>query len=130
VQKDDLYSFLFFEHHNRILLSDLSAHTLQCLFDWGCACHNAFILYLASTSLGISILLCSSVVPSRGASRGSTWLSWQAPLYCRYSALKLIKYQMLSLQVSNAGGLEQATIYISLLTLHSTITKQQHLCLV
>ena len=38
---------------------------------------------------------------SRGASRGSVWLSWQAPLYCRYSALKPIKYQTLSLQVSN-----------------------------
>jgi len=36
----------------------------------------------------------------------------------------MIKYQTLSLQVSNAGGLEQATTYISLLTLHSTITKQ------
>jgi len=33
-----------------------------------------------------------------------------------YSALKLIiKYQTLSLQVSNAGGLERATAYISLL---------------
>jgi len=27
-------------------------------------CHNAFILYLALTSLGISVFLCSSVVPS------------------------------------------------------------------
>jgi len=34
------------------------------------------------------------------------------------------------LQVSIAGGLEQATAYISLLTLHSTITKQQRPCLV
>jgi len=43
-----------------------------------------------------------------------------------YSALKpMIKYQTLSLQMSNAGGLEQATAYISLITLHSTITKQQ-----
>jgi len=48
-----------------------------------------------------------------------------------YSALKsIIQYQTLSLQVSNAGGLEQATAYISLLTLHSTITKQQCPCLV
>jgi len=37
----------------------------------------------------------------------------------------MIKYQTLSLQVSNAGGLEQATAYIPLLTLRSTITKQQ-----
>jgi len=52
-------------------------------------------------------------------------------LQAGYSALKLmIKYQTLSLQVSNVGGLEQATTYISLLTLHSTITKQQRPCLV
>jgi len=43
-----------------------------------------------------------------------------------YSALKpMVKYQTLSLQVYNAGVLEQATAYISLLTLHSTIMKQQ-----
>ena len=53
---------------------------------------------------------------NRGASRWSVWLSWQTPLYCRCSALKLIKYQTLSLQISNAGGLEQATAYIYLLT--------------
>jgi len=42
------------------------------------------------------------------------------------SALKpMIKYETLSLQVSNAGNLEQATAYISLLTLHSAVTKQQ-----
>ena len=29
-----------------------------------CARHNAFVLYLALTSLGISVPLCSSVVPS------------------------------------------------------------------
>jgi len=27
----------------------LSARTLQCLFVWGCACHNAFVLYLGLT---------------------------------------------------------------------------------
>jgi len=44
-----------------------------------------------------------------------------------YSALKLmIKYQTLSLQVFNVGGLEQATASISFISLHSTITKQQH----
>jgi len=48
-----------------------------------------------------------------------------------YSALKpMIKYQMLSLQVSNAVGLEQAKACISILTLHSTIKKQQRPCLV
>jgi len=44
------------------------------------------------------------------------------PQVC-YTALKpMIKHQTLSLQVSNAGGFEQATAYISLLTLHSTST--------
>jgi len=33
------------------------------------------------------------------------------PLYHRYSALKSIKYQTLSLHVSNVGGLEQATAF-------------------
>jgi len=42
----------------------------------------------------------------------------------------MIKYQTLSLQVSKVGGLEQATAYISLLMLHSTIMKQQRPCLV
>jgi len=42
----------------------LSARTLQCLFVWRCACHNAFVLYLGLTSFGISVPLCSSVVPS------------------------------------------------------------------
>jgi len=46
------------------------------------------------------------------------------------SFLKPIKYHTLSLQVSNAGVLEQATAYISLVTLHSTIMKQQRYCLV
>jgi len=42
----------------------LSARTLQCLFVWGCACQNAFVLYLGLTSLGIIVPLCSSVAPS------------------------------------------------------------------
>jgi len=42
----------------------LGARTLQCLFVWGCACHNAFVLYLGLTSLGISVPLCSNAVPS------------------------------------------------------------------
>ena len=42
----------------------LSTRTLQCLFVWRCACHNAFVLYLALTTLGFSVPLCSSVAPS------------------------------------------------------------------
>jgi len=41
----------------------LNARTLQCFFVWGCACHNAFVIYLGLT-LEISVPLCSSAVPS------------------------------------------------------------------
>jgi len=54
----------------------LSARTMQCLFVWGCACHNAFVLNLGLTSSGISVPLCSSVVPSEQIvlrMRMSTW---------------------------------------------------------
>jgi len=45
-----------------------------------------------------------------------------------YSALKpMIKYQTLSLQVSNAGGLKQATAYIFLLTLHNTTLRNNNI---
>jgi len=47
----------------------------------------------------------------RAASRRYVWLSRQSPLYHRRSALKPIKYQMFSLQVSNTCGLEQATVF-------------------
>ena len=42
----------------------LSARTLQCLFVWGCACHNVFTLYLGLTGFEISVPLCSTVVSS------------------------------------------------------------------
>jgi len=42
----------------------LSARTLQCLFVRGCVCHNAFVLHLGVTNLGIRVPICSSVVPS------------------------------------------------------------------
>ena len=59
--------FIFFlilsrlQPHFTLRLSD---RTLQCFFVWGCACHNAFALYMGVTSLGISVPLCSSAVPS------------------------------------------------------------------
>ena len=63
MQSDCLYSSLFFERYNRILLCDwVLGHCSVCSFE-GVSCHNAFVLYLASTTLGISVLLCSSVVP-------------------------------------------------------------------
>jgi len=64
MQSDCLYSSLFFEHCKRILLCDwLLGHCSACSFE-GVSCHNAFVRYLASNSLGIGVLLCSSVVPN------------------------------------------------------------------
>ena len=63
MQTNCLYLFLFFEHYNRILLVteclDIAVFVRLSL-SW----HAAFILYLASTSLAINILLCNSVVLS------------------------------------------------------------------
>ena len=64
MRSDCLYSCLFFEHNNRILLCDRVLEDCSvCLID-GVPCHNAFAFYLDSTSLGLSVLLCTSVVPS------------------------------------------------------------------
>jgi len=66
MQSNCLYSSLFFEHYNYILLCEwLLEHCIVCLID-GVSCHNAF--YLDSTSLRIGALLCSSVVTS-----GTCW---------------------------------------------------------
>jgi len=81
-------------------------------------------------NLSLDSIYCLIFHVGRGASMGSVWLPWQTPLHRRYSALKPMKYQTLSLQVSNAGILKQATSYISLVTLHSTIMKQQRYCVV
>jgi len=62
MQSDCLYSSLFLEHYNRILVWDcVLGHCSVCSFD-GVSCHNAFAFYLASTSLGVGALLSSSVV--------------------------------------------------------------------
>jgi len=64
MQSDCLYLSLFFEHYNCILLGDgVLEHCSACSFQ-GVSCHNVFVLYVVLTSLGISVLLCSSVVPS------------------------------------------------------------------
>jgi len=47
--------------------------------------------------LSLDSIYCLIFHVDRGASRGSVWLSWQTPLHHRYSALKPIKYQTLSL---------------------------------
>jgi len=45
------------------------------------------------------------------------------PFVLQILSIEADEYQTLSLQVSDAGGLEQATAYISLPTLHSTTTE-------
>jgi len=47
----------------------------------------------------------------RGVSRVSVCLLWQAPLYFRHSVLKLIKYQTMSLKVSNVDSMDQAKAF-------------------
>jgi len=61
MQSDCLYSSLFFEHYNRILLCEwvIGLYSV-CLID-SVSCHNTFAVYLASTSLGTAPLLRSSV---------------------------------------------------------------------
>jgi len=64
MQSDCLYSSPFFEHYNRILLCDSALEHCSVCSSEGVSCHNAFVLYLASTNLGSNVLLCYSVVPS------------------------------------------------------------------
>jgi len=61
MQSGCLYSSLFFEHYNRILLCQwVLKHYGVCLID-AVSCHNAFTVYLDLTSLRIGALLRSSV---------------------------------------------------------------------
>ena len=75
--------------------------------------HNA-ICRLPCAELG-----CTTQHTCQGCIPGVCLAVMTTPLYRRHSALKSVKYKTLSLQVSNAGGLEKATASISLLTLHS-----------
>jgi len=64
MQSDCLYSSLFFEHYNLILLGEWVIELSSvCLID-GMSCHNAFAVYPDSTSLGIAALLRNSVETS------------------------------------------------------------------
>jgi len=70
LQSDCLHSSLFFKHYSRILLRDwVLGHCGVCSFE-GVSYHNVFVLYLASTGLGISVLVCSSVVPTEPSPEG------------------------------------------------------------
>ena len=62
MQSDCLYSSLFFEHYNRILLCEWVIELCSVRLIDGVSSHNAFAFYLDSTNLGISALLRSSAV--------------------------------------------------------------------
>ena len=64
MQSDCLYSSLFFEHYNRMLLCELVIELCSIRLINGVSCHNAFAFYLDSTNIGIGTLLRSSVVAS------------------------------------------------------------------
>jgi len=60
MQSDCLYSSLFFEHYNRILLCEWMTELYSVRLIDGVSSHNAFEFYLDSTNLGISALIPSS----------------------------------------------------------------------
>ena len=64
MQSNCLYSSLFFEHYNRILLCEWVIELCSVRLIDGVSCQNAFPVYLGSTSLGIAALLRSSVETS------------------------------------------------------------------
>ena len=64
MQSDCLYSTLFFEHYNRILLCDWVIELCSVRLIDGVSSHNVFAFYLDETKLGISALLRSSAATS------------------------------------------------------------------
>ena len=64
MQSDFLYSSLFFEHYNRILLCEWVIQLCSVHLIDGVSSQNAFAVYLDSTSLAIDALLRSSVETS------------------------------------------------------------------
>jgi len=64
MQSDCLYSSLFFEHYNRILLCEWVIEICNIRWVDGVSCHNDSAFYLDSTNSGIGALLRSSVVTS------------------------------------------------------------------
>jgi len=61
MQSDYLYSTLFNTNIAFYVVTKCSDVTV---FVEAVSCHNAFVLYLALTSVGLSVLLCSIVIPS------------------------------------------------------------------
>ena len=64
IKSDCLYSSLFFEHYNRIVLCEWVIELCSVSLTDGVSFQNAFAFYLDSTSLGIGALLRSGVVTS------------------------------------------------------------------
>ena len=64
MQSDCLYSSLFFDHYNRILLCEWVIELCSVRLIDGVSSHIAFAFYLDSTSLGFGALLRSGFVTS------------------------------------------------------------------
>jgi len=64
MQSDSLYTSLFFEHYNRILLCEWVIELCSVRLIDGVSSHSAFAFYLDSTNLEVSTLLRSSAVTS------------------------------------------------------------------
>jgi len=64
MKSDCLYSSLFFEYYNRILLCEWVIEICSTRLNDGVSRHNAFAFYLDSTNLGIGALPRSSVETS------------------------------------------------------------------
>jgi len=64
MQSDCLYSSLFFEHYNRILLCEWVIELCSIRLKDSVPCHYAFAFYPDSPNLGIGALLGSSVTTS------------------------------------------------------------------
>jgi len=65
MQSDYLYSALFFEHYNRILLCDwVLDHCSVSPFEGVYVTMHSYFTWLGLTNLGINVPLCNSVVPS------------------------------------------------------------------
>jgi len=54
MQSDSLYSSLFFEHYNRILLYEWMIELWSIRLIDGVPCHNAFAFYLDSTNFELA----------------------------------------------------------------------------
>ena len=80
-----LYSSLFFEHYNRISLCGwVLEHRSVCSFEGVHVTMHSYFTWLSLTSLGISVPLCSSVVPGEPIVLKNTSVNLRLCLQRRY----------------------------------------------